>query len=535
MLIKAKPDGTEQVVLDGVDDFWYQIDKIEGGWIYYQKGNDKYKIDINGNNKVSDEVWVVSRGAGENLRCLGYTGEYRVVSNGVDFAKGRVAPEKVAKVTDSYDLPEGIPVFLFVGRIVKYKGLPLILDALAKLSQDGVDFRMVFVGSGPDEKEMKEKAASLLKPEQYIFTGAVYDREQLRAWNTRADLFLFPSTYDTNGIVVREAAACGLASVLIGGSCAAEGITDDRNGFLIEETPDAMYRLLKRVGSDLAHLYDVGEHAMFHFDHMFADCIFTEYMQRPFHLRSLKHAFSKWQKALNGRAWNTLYLENHDHPRVISRYGNERYHRASGSMLAVCYLFQQGTPFVYQGQEIGMTNIKLASIDQYVDVSSHNNYHTFHLKDSVEKRMERIHASSRDSARTPMQWDDSKNAGFTTGKPWFYINPNYRKINVAAEEEQPFSILKLYRRCLRYRKNSDVALWGDYKEYDRLSNQLYVYKRTYQQKSLLIVCSFSTHSLKWHNIKEFRGRKGKLVICNYPNPVHGMLKPYEARVYEYKE
>ena len=159
-----------------------------------------------------------------------------------------------------------------------------------------------------------------------------------------------------------------------------------------------------------------------------------------------------------------------------------------------------------------MTNIKLASIDQYVDVSSHNNYHTFHLKDSVEKRMERIHASSRDSARTPMQWDDSKNAGFTTGKPWFYINPNYRKINVAAEEEQPFSILKLYR-----------------------SNQLYVYKRTYQQKSLLIVCSFSTHSLKWHNIKEFRGRKGKLVICNYPNPVHGMLKPYEARVYEYKK
>ena len=126
--------------------------------------------------------------------------------------------------------------------------------------------------------------------------------------------------------------------------------------------------------------YLTGKHKsldlMFHFDHMFADCIFTEYMQRPFHLRSLKHAFSKWQKALNGRAWNTLYLENHDHPRVISRYGNERYHRASGSMLAVCYLFQQGTPFVYQGQEIGMTNIKLASIDQYVDVSSHNNYHT---------------------------------------------------------------------------------------------------------------------------------------------------------------
>ena len=121
---------------------------------------------------------------------------------------------------------------------------------------------MVFVGSGPDEAEMKEKAASLLKPEQYIFTGPIYDREQLRAWNTRADLFLFPSTYDTNGIVVREAAACGLASVLINGSCASEGVTDGRNGFLIEENADSMYMLLKRLSNDLSHVHTVGENAM---------------------------------------------------------------------------------------------------------------------------------------------------------------------------------------------------------------------------------------------------------------------------------
>ena len=272
---------------------------------------------------------------------------------------------------------------------------------------------------------------------------------------------------------------------------------------------------------------------MFHFDHMMADCIFTEYIQRPFKLTRLKRAFRKWQKELNGRAWNTLYLENHDHPRVISRYGSEKFHRESGTMLAVCYLFQQGTPFVYQGQEIGMTNIRLNSIDKYIDVSSKNNYHSFHLKDSVAKRLARIHASSRDSSRTPMQWDSSENAGFTTGTPWFYINPNYKKINVADEEKDPQSILNFYRKCLGYRKKSEVALWGDYTEYYKTSEYLFVYRRSYKNKYLLIVCSFSPHKLKWCNIREFRGRKGRLVICNYQNPERGILKPYEARVYEY--
>lgn len=286
-----------------------------------------------------------------------------------------------------------------------------------------------------------------------------------------------------------------------------------------------------------ALLYMNGENKvldlMFHFDHMMADCIFTEYIQRPFKLTRLKKAFRKWQKELNGRAWNTLYLENHDHPRVISRYGNEKFHRESGTMLAVCYLFQQGTPFVYQGQEIGMTNIRLDSIDKYIDVSSKNNYHNFHLKDSVAKRLARIHASSRDSSRTPMQWDSSENAGFTTGTPWFYINPNYNKINVADEEKDPQSILNFYRKCLKYRKKSEVALWGDYAEYYKASERLFVYRRSYKNKCLLIVCSFSPHKLKWHNIREFRGRKGHLAICNYNNPKRGILKPYEARVYEY--
>jgi len=222
------------------------------------------------NIEACDEVWVVSRGAGENLRSLGYNGEYRVVSNGVDFAKGRVEQKKVCEVVKDYDLPEGVPVFLFVGRIVTYKGIPLILDALKLLNEKGADFRMVFVGSGPDEAIVKEKATKLglygntnpENPDKCIFTGAVYDREVLRAFNTRADLFLFPSTYDTNGIVVREAAACGLASVLIKGSCAAEGITHDRNGYIIDETPEAMSELLFEVSKDLEHLHQIGQHAM---------------------------------------------------------------------------------------------------------------------------------------------------------------------------------------------------------------------------------------------------------------------------------
>lgn len=229
------------------------------------------------NVSACDEVWVVSKGAGENLRSIGYEGDYRVMSNGVDFEKGAASAELVKKATAGYDLPDGVPVFLFVGRIMNYKGLPLIMDALAKLSADGFDFRMVFVGKGPDETELREKAKKCLKPEQCIFTGPIYDREVLRAWDTRADLFLFPSTFDTNGLVVREAAACGLASVLIKDSCAAEGVEDGVDGFLIEENAESMYQLLKSVCGDLNHLHEVGSMAMEHLYISWRESVHTAY------------------------------------------------------------------------------------------------------------------------------------------------------------------------------------------------------------------------------------------------------------------
>ncbi|MCR5744145.1 MAG: alpha-glucosidase [Lachnospiraceae bacterium] len=283
-------------------------------------------------------------------------------------------------------------------------------------------------------------------------------------------------------------------------------------------------------------LYTSGEHKsldmMFNFDHMQADCFMTEYIQRPFSLRKLKRAFSKWQYGLYGKSWNALYIENHDHPRVVSRYGSEEFHRESATALAASYLFQQGTPFIYQGQEIGMTNIRLSSIDLYMDVSSKTNYSLYHLNDPEELRLARIHASSRDSARTPMQWDSSENAGFSRHKPWFYVNDNYTRINVASQEKDKNSILNFYRTCLNYRKRSRICRYGKYREFFADDPKIYTYEREYKGKSLLIICSFSDKEEVVRLPKKYRGRLGHVAICNYPDPEWGLLKPYEARVYE---
>jgi len=213
------------------------------------------------NISACDEVWVVSRGAGESLRSIGYEGELTVMDNGVDLPRERVSPDRVEAVTGGYDLPDGIPAFLFVGRMVWYKGIRMILDALKKLDGRGLGFRMVFIGSGGDEEEIKAYTTELGLNGKVIFTGAVSDREDLRAWYCRADLFLFPSTFDTNGLVVREAAACSLASVLVSGSCAAEGVTDRRNGFLIEENADALAELLSDIPGKSDLMRQVGENA----------------------------------------------------------------------------------------------------------------------------------------------------------------------------------------------------------------------------------------------------------------------------------
>ena len=211
------------------------------------------------NINACDEVWAVSRGAAENLRSLGYEGECVIMHNGVDLPRGRVSQTQIDAVTEGFDLPAHVPVYLFVGRIMWYKGLRIILDALAALDQENRDFRMVFVGGGGDFEEVKAYSETLGLAKKVFFAGPVHQRELLRAWYCRADLFLFPSTFDTNGLVVREAAACGLPAVLVRGSCAAEDVTDGQNGFLIAENAASMASLLARLGPE--EIRQVGRNA----------------------------------------------------------------------------------------------------------------------------------------------------------------------------------------------------------------------------------------------------------------------------------
>ena len=211
------------------------------------------------NINACDEVWAVSQGAAENLRSLGYEGDCIVMHNGVDLPRGRVSQEAISAATAGFDLPENIPCYLFVGRIMWYKGLKIILDALAALQAGGQEYRMVFVGGGGDFDEVKAYSESMNLGSRVFFAGPVHDRETLRAWYCRADLFLFPSTFDTNGLVVREAAACGLGSVLVKGSCAAEDVEDSRNGLLIEENSNSLSQCLKRLDRNAMHT--IGENA----------------------------------------------------------------------------------------------------------------------------------------------------------------------------------------------------------------------------------------------------------------------------------
>ena len=273
---------------------------------------------------------------------------------------------------------------------------------------------------------------------------------------------------------------------------------------------------------------------MIQFQCMCADCLFTDWIPTPFILQRMKHAFSDWQKKMAGKAWNVLYLENHDHPRIISRYGSEKFWRESGKTLAVSYLFQQGTPFVYQGQEIGMLNWKPESAFMYEDVQTRWNYEHSALDKTEEQRLKRLWRSSRDSARTPMQWDESENAGFTTGQPWFYVNQNYQSINVAQQEEDPDSILNFYRKAIELRKSLSCVRYGKYREYRRLSGRHYIYSRQDSRQKILVVCSFSSKPTHFFAPRDFYLPAAELILHNYRQIKKHTLQPYECRVYLWK-
>ncbi len=262
-----------------------------------------------------------------------------------------------------------------------------------------------------------------------------------------------------------------------------------------------------------------------------ADCLFTDYNHIPFSLRKLKKAYSLWQNGLEGKAWNMLYIENHDHPRIVSRYGSDKFREESAKMLAVSYMFLKGTPFVYQGQEIGMSNWYPEDPSMYEDVQTRWQYENVATKKSPQKRLERLWNGSRDSARTPVQWNDSENAGFTTGTPWFYVNDNYKEVNVEKQEQEENSVLNFYRKVIKLRKELSCVRNGVYKEYGKYSSTLYTYSMEDNNQKILVVCSFSPKQENWKVPNGFDLKKAKLILNNYDETETTTLKPYETRVY----
>ena len=309
-------------------------------------------------------------------------------------------------------------------------------------------------------------------------------------------------------------------------------VTDNYDCFTVGEAPMMTpEKALKYIDESHKEL-----DLMFHFQHMEADCFIMDFFQTKFNLKKMKRAFSSWQEKINGKAWNTLYIENHDHPRIISRYGSEKYRTESGKMLANMYMLQQGTPFIYQGQEIGMVNTRLESLDEYVDCFVKNNYAVGMKMHLGEKRcFENAVKSTRDNSRTPVQWDSTENAGFSTGAPWFPVNKNYKEINARAEAENPNSILNHYKALIKFKKENEVAIYGDYKEHYKNSDKLFVFERNYNGKRLLVINSFTEENVAFEAPKGFNLEEGKAILCNYENPTvqnNGFkTRPYETRVY----
>ena len=274
---------------------------------------------------------------------------------------------------------------------------------------------------------------------------------------------------------------------------------------------------------------------MFHFQHMEADCLFYSWIRAPFSLRKLKNVYNNWQTKLYGKAWNTLYIENHDQPRIINRYGSLKYRVESGKMLATMYICQSGTPFIYQGQEIGMVNIGLPEIEMYEDVSTQNAYHTMrHLGFTHNMVMKVAKYASRDNARTPVQWSAEKNAGFTEGEPWLGVNPNYKEINVETQLTDSDSLLSFYKKLTALRKApeyKETLVYGTFAPYQEEQKNLIAYTRN-GEKNLLILGNMQAQSQKVSlpgEVKEVLLNNQKAVEITEKEII---LKPYQFIVLE---
>ncbi len=276
---------------------------------------------------------------------------------------------------------------------------------------------------------------------------------------------------------------------------------------------------------------------VFQFEHMDLDGGESfKWNDRKINLVELKQVLTKWQTELAGTAWNSLFWDNHDQPRIVSRLGDDstrEYREASAKMLGLCLHMMQGTPYVYQGEELGMTNVPFAALEDFRDIESINAYHELTESGQVspEDMMRFLRYKSRDNARTPMQWDDSENAGFTTGTPWIMVNPNYKEINAKEQMARPDSVFHFYQKLIRLRKEREIIPYGEYELLLPEDPDLYVYTRALGEHKLLVICNFRKEEKAFTLPEGFDPRKGEILIGNYPDRELQntmTLKAYEA-------
>ena len=271
---------------------------------------------------------------------------------------------------------------------------------------------------------------------------------------------------------------------------------------------------------------------VFHFDHLFIDYgPKGKYDPIPIDFILFKKIFSQWDNLLANKGWNSIFLGNHDFSRIVSRFGNDKdFHFESAKLLVTLLMTMRGTPYIYQGDEIGMVNVAHPSIDFYDDVETLNAWKLAEIEgEDMELFLKLVHKQSRDNARTPMQWDSSKNAGFTKSKPWIPLNNNFKMINVTDQEEDPHSILQYYRKMIAFRKANKTLVYGEYKDLEPNDSKLFIYKRWDEKNLFLIAHNFSDNSQEF-NSDYIKGLT--LSSSNYlSNEKRNSLQPWESRIY----
>ena len=299
----------------------------------------------------------------------------------------------------------------------------------------------------------------------------------------------------------------------------------------VGETAGGTTELAKQYAGENTHELDM----VFQFEHVEGDGKYGKWTDEKLPLTTLKKTMSRWQTELYGAAWNSLFWDNHDQPRAVSRFGDDRpqFREVSAKMLATCLHMQQGTPYIYQGEELGMTNYPFESPADFRDIESINAYQEWCAEGplSHEDFWPCMLYKSRDNARTPVQWDDSPQAGFTTGTPWIAVNPNYKEINAKAEAADPDSVFHYYKKLIALRKENPIMVYGKYELLLADSEELFVFTRTLENEKLLVVCNFCDHKAAFTIPEEFVG--APCLIANMANGYDKpemTLKAYEAFV-----